>query len=58
MKPSEAAELFGVDPKTVNRWAAAGKLTVGKTLGGHRRYLRADVLRLREQMMGGHGTLA
>jgi excisionase family DNA binding protein len=33
--------LFRVDPKTVTRWAKAGKLSSIRTLGGHRRY-RAD----------------
>jgi excisionase family DNA binding protein len=46
MVPSEVAALFGVDPKTVARWARSGRLTSIKTLGGHRRYRRADVLAL------------
>ena len=37
LTPSEVAALFRVDPKTVTRWAKAGKLTAIKTLGGHRR---------------------
>lgn len=40
---SEAAELFGVHPKTITRWADEGKLTVHRTLGGQRRYNRAEV---------------
>ncbi|MGZ4466812.1 MAG: BldC family transcriptional regulator [Nocardioides sp.] len=47
MKPGEVAALMGVDPKTVTSWATAGKLTVVRTLGGHRRYLHAEVLALR-----------
>lgn len=39
--PAEVARLFGVDVKTVTRWAKAGKLTATRTIGGHRRY-RAD----------------
>jgi MerR family regulatory protein len=31
-----AAELGGVSPKTVTRWAKAGKLPYLRTLGGHR----------------------
>ena len=50
MTPAEVAKLFRVDPKTVTRWAQAGRLTYYWTLGGHRRYpaaktralLRAD----------------
>ena len=37
------AALFRVDPKTVTRWAVAGKLTSLRTLGGHRRYRAAEV---------------
>jgi len=35
--------LFRVDPKTVTRWAKAGKLTSIRTLGGHRRYKESEV---------------
>ena len=41
--PGEAADLFGVDPKTVTTWAAAGNLTVIRTAGGQRRYKLAEV---------------
>ncbi|WP_322779575.1 BldC family transcriptional regulator, partial [Frankia sp. Cas4] len=37
------ATMFRVDPKTVTRWAKAGKLTSIRTLGGHRRYQEAEV---------------
>lgn len=43
LTPSEVAALFRVDPKTVTRWAKAGKLSCVKTLGGHRRYLASEV---------------
>ena len=43
LTPSEVAALFRVDPKTVTRWAKAGKLTSIRTLGGHRRYLATEV---------------
>ena len=46
LTPSEVASLFRVDPKTVTRWAKAGKLTAIRTLGGHRRYRRTEVLSL------------
>lgn len=49
LTPGEVAKLFGVDPKTVTRWAAAGKLTPLRTLGGHRRYRRAEVDALLER---------
>lgn len=43
MTPAEVATAFRVDPKTVTRWAKAGKLSSIRTLGGHRRYLEAEV---------------
>ena len=47
LTPREVAELFGVDPKTVTRWAKAGKLTSIRTLGGHRRFRISEVDDLR-----------
>ncbi|QGN58783.1 BldC family transcriptional regulator [Nostocoides sp. HKS02] len=43
LTPAEVASLFRVDPKTVTRWAKAGKLNSIRTLGGHRRYREAEV---------------
>jgi excisionase family DNA binding protein len=43
LTPSEVASLFRVDPKTVTRWAKAGKLSAVRTLGGHRRYRESEV---------------
>ena len=43
LTPAEVAKLFRVDPKTVTRWAKAGKLTAIRTLGGHRRYRKSEV---------------
>ena len=43
LSPGEVAQLFRVDPKTVTRWAKAGKLSPVKTLGGHRRYHAHEV---------------
>ena len=48
LTPSEVAAMFRVDPKTVTRWAKAGKLSCVKTLGGHRRYLASAVNALLE----------
>ena len=47
LTPREVADLFGVDPKTVTRWAKAGKLTSSRTLGGHRRFRKSEVDDLR-----------
>lgn len=43
LKPGEVAVLFRVDPKTVTRWAKAGRLNSITTPGGHRRFREAEV---------------
>ncbi|GAA0988601.1 hypothetical protein GCM10009551_043900 [Nocardiopsis tropica] len=43
LTPGEVARLFRVDPKTVTRWEKNGRLASVKTLGGHRRYPRAQI---------------
>jgi excisionase family DNA binding protein len=48
--PSEVAEVLQVSPKTVIRWAKEGKLASRRTLGGHRRYARADIESLAERL--------
>ena len=48
--PSEVAEVLQVSPKTVTRWAKEGKLASRRTLGGHRRYARADIESLAERL--------
>ena len=47
LRPSEVAEMFRVDPKTVTRWANDGKLSAIRTLGGHRRFREEEVMELR-----------
>jgi len=42
----EASELLGVTASTLRRWGDAGRLPMKRTLGGHRRFQRAAVLRL------------
>ena len=46
LTPGEVAVMFRVDPKTVTRWAQAGKLSAVRTLGGHRRFLESEVMEL------------
>lgn len=46
LTPSEVAALFRVDPKTVTRWAKAGKIGSIRTLGGHRRFRESEVMAL------------
>ena len=58
LTPREVAAIFRVDTKTVARWAATGKLTSRRTLGGHRRFSKDEVYRLSgmndtEQMRSG-----
>ena len=53
LTPSEVASLFRVDPKTVTRWAKAGKLTSIRTLGGHRRYRESEVRNLLKNLPNG-----
>ena len=43
LTPAEVAKLFRVDPKTVTRWAKAGKITAIRTLGGPRRYRQSEI---------------
>lgn len=43
LTPAEVASMFRVDPKTVTRWAKTGKLSVIRTIGGHRRYKESEV---------------
>ena len=41
--PGEVATLFRVDPKTVTRWASAGRIGSIRTPGGHRRFRESEV---------------
>jgi len=43
LTPGEVAAMFRVDPKTVTRWAAAGRLASLRTPGGHRRFWESEV---------------
>ena len=43
LTPGEVAALFRVDPKTVTRWAAAGRIGSIRTPGGHRRFRESEV---------------
>jgi excisionase family DNA binding protein len=50
LTPAEVAALFRFNPKTVTRWARAGKITAIRTLGGHRRFRTSEIRRCMEQM--------
>ena len=43
LTPSEVAAMFRVNPKTVTRWARAGKISAIRTLGGHRRFRASEI---------------
>lgn len=58
LAPSEVARLFGVDSKTVTRWARAGRLGSVRTPSGHRRYRESEVrVLLGAKGLDGTGTL-
>ena len=50
LTPAEVAALFRVNPKTVTRWARAGKITAVRTLGGHRRFRASEIRRALAQV--------
>lgn len=50
MTPAEVAAVFRVDPKTVTRWAAAGKITAIKTPGGRRRFKEGHVRKFLQEL--------
>jgi excisionase family DNA binding protein len=43
LTPADVAARVFVDPKTVSRWARAGKIPSQRTPGGHRRFRSSDV---------------
>ena len=43
LTPGEVAALFRVDPKTVTRWASAGRIGSIRTPVGHRRFRESEV---------------
>jgi excisionase family DNA binding protein len=46
LRSHEVAKIFDVTERTVINWAATGKLPSLRTIGGHLRFRREDVLRL------------
>jgi excisionase family DNA binding protein len=46
LRSHEVAVMFDVTERTVINWAAAGKLPSLRTMGGHLRFRREDVMRL------------
>lgn len=52
MMPQEVAEMFGVSPKTVGRWANEGRIKVVVLPSGHRRFYRDDIERFFREHSG------
>ena len=50
LTPSEVAAMFRVNPKTVTRWARAGKISAIRTLGGHRRFKASEIRKYLDQV--------
>jgi len=50
LTPGEVAALFRVDPKTVTRWASAGRIGSIRTPGGHRRFRESEVREMRADL--------
>lgn len=48
----EASALLGVTPSTLRRWGDSGRVRMKRTLGGHRRFAREDIVRLAGQPVG------
>jgi len=49
LTPSEVAVMFRVNPKTVTRWARAGRISAIRTIGGHRRFRASEVQRFLDE---------
>ena len=49
LTPGEVATLFRVDPKTVTRWASAGRLSRVLTPGRHSRFRESEIRALLEK---------
>lgn len=47
-RPIEACDILQVTTRTLYNWEHSGKITSIKTLGGHRRYRKLDVIALQD----------
>ena len=50
---SHVADLLHVSPKTIARWAKAGRLPYQRTLGGHHRYPEPAIRQLAASLAKG-----
>jgi excisionase family DNA binding protein len=53
-----ASRLVGVDPDTLRRWADTGRIRAFTTPGGHRRFARSELARIRDAGRAGRRSLA
>lgn len=57
MTTAEVCKLFRVSPGTPARWVDEGKFTAIRTPGGHRRYIRKEVMDFYEKTLAEGGIL-
>ena len=55
LTPAEVAAIFRVDPRTVGRWARAGRISRISTPGGHGRFRESEIRTLIEGGNDGDG---
>jgi excisionase family DNA binding protein len=53
LSPEQVGQIYGVDSKTVSRWADEGRLKHIRTPGGHRRFFEDDI---REKIQSASGV--
>ena len=49
LTPTEAAKLLMISPVTLRQWAQKNKIKSHTTLGGHRRFFYADIIKFAEK---------
>ena len=50
LRVGEAAAMLHVSRQTLGRWARQGKVPFHLTMGGHRRFARSVIERLRQEL--------
>lgn len=53
-----AARLLGVSETTMRKWTDRGHVASFRTLGGHRRYLRSELVAFRQRLQEEEAALA
>ncbi len=54
LSPEQVGKIYGVDSKTVSRWADEGRLKHIRTPGGHRRFFEDEIMdNIRATTQGG-----